>query len=367
MENYFIAFYTLLGCLLTIGKAFTVRQDSNQVYLVFIFAIFTAFLAQVFLWKSGLILSYPELAYLNYPFSLLLGPLIERYFLVVAFRQTYSQRRFLSLLFAILTLGFIALELVIGDRQKIDVVKKVLSEGYAPAGRLMVLLTFLVFTIFLIRLFYKFFAHFRLKSLFQSQPIRYLILIALAQFVSIIIGVFYVYFIFEGKVDARSVIVHNIGALFCVVVILEQAYPEIIEDLQKDVEKEQKYKNSQLGSVDIDAITTQLHELLFNQKIYRDEHLSQDQLASKLNLNRHQFSEYLSQHQQVSFFQLVNKYRIKESKELLLNQQSETILSIAFAVGFQTKSVFNSAFKKETGMTPSDYRKKQLEKTDRSP
>lgn len=307
------------------------------------------------------------MAYLNYPFSLMLGPLIERYFSLVVFGQTYSKRKFLLSLFAIFALGVTALHIVIGEQSRADLIEKVLTDGYAPAGRLLVLLTFIFFMIFLIRLAYKFYKHFRIKALFQSQPIRYLVLIVLAQVISITLSLFYVYYLKKGSVDARSIIVHNIGILFCAVVILEQAYPEIIEDLKRDVEKEQKYKNSQLGSVDIEGITTHLHELLFSQKIYRDEFLSQDQLASRLNLNRHQFSEYLSQHQQISFFQLVNKYRVKESKDLLVKKQDETILSIAFAVGFQTKSVFNTAFKKETGMTPSEYRKRQAEKADSSP
>jgi AraC-like DNA-binding protein len=359
MENYVIGFYTLLGILLAVSQCFTISRNPIKTYLVCIYVIFSAFLAQTFLWKTGLMKSYPFLAFINYPLSLLAGPLIERYFLLMIFGQAFSLRKFIILLASIYTIGFFALEMVIGNQSKAFLVNKVLTEGYAPAGRLLVFLTFLFFSFFSLRLVYKFYSYFRIKTLLNSQPIRYLFLLLLAQGLSISVGALYVYYLHAGTVDARSIIVHAMGLFLCSTIILEQAYPGIMDDLKAEVVKERKYKNSQLGSVNIENTTTQLHRLLFSEKIYRDESLTQDKLASLLNLNRHQFSEYLSQHQGKTFFQLINSYRIKESKHLLIKEPNETILSIAFAVGFQTKSVFNSAFKKETGLTPSEYRKQQ--------
>lgn len=357
LYNYLVGFYTLLGFLLTVSHSFATYRDPKKIYLVLIYAIFSAFLAQTFLWKTGLIYTYPDLAYVNYPFSLLAGPLIERYFSIAIFGQASSVRKFILLSFAIFTAGFLALNFIIGEQPKIVLVQRVLSEGYAAGGRILVLLTFVFFAAFLSRLLYKFYAHFRIKTLFRSQPIRYLLLIVLAQIICIIAGLIYVYSINQGSVDARSVVVHAIGFLLCCTVVLEYAYPDIITDVKKEAEKESRYKNSQLASVNIQHLNSRLARLLETEKLYRDETLNHDRLASLLNLNRHQLSEYLSQHQEKTFFQLLNKHRIAESKKILLERPGETILSIAFAVGFQTKSVFNNAFKQETGMTPTEYRK----------
>jgi AraC-like DNA-binding protein len=56
----------------------------------------------------------------------------------------------------------------------------------------------------------------------------------------------------------------------------------------------------------------------------------------------------------------VNSYRIEEAGKRLADpaEDHKTILEIAYDTGFYSKSVFNTAFKKFTGMTPSQYKKK---------
>jgi AraC-like DNA-binding protein len=63
-----------------------------------------------------------------------------------------------------------------------------------------------------------------------------------------------------------------------------------------------------------------------------------------------------------SFFDYLNRYRIEHARELLasLDSQSTAILNIAFTVGFNSNSAFYSAFKKRVGVTPAQYRRKQL-------
>tara|TARA_R110002049_G_scaffold46851_4_gene135905 strand:- start:151 stop:1293 length:1143 start_codon:yes stop_codon:yes gene_type:complete len=62
----------------------------------------------------------------------------------------------------------------------------------------------------------------------------------------------------------------------------------------------------------------------------------------------------LNQH----FYDFVNNYRIEEAKIILEdNTKSKlTILEILYKVGFNSKSSFNTAFKKQTGTTPTNYR-----------
>ena len=94
-------------------------------------------------------------------------------------------------------------------------------------------------------------------------------------------------------------------------------------------------------------------------KIYREEELNLTELATRIGISNHQLSEYLNQELKVSFFQLIHKYRIEEAKSRLVTHPDETILSIAYQVGYQSKSSFNDIFKKETGLTPTEFRKKR--------
>jgi len=68
-----------------------------------------------------------------------------------------------------------------------------------------------------------------------------------------------------------------------------------------------------------------------------------------------------------SFFDFVNEYRVRETKKALADSRSEqfSILGIAMDAGFNSKSAFYTAFKKYTGMTPSQF-KEQINNADLS-
>ena len=60
-----------------------------------------------------------------------------------------------------------------------------------------------------------------------------------------------------------------------------------------------------------------------------------------------------------NFYDLINTHRVEEAKKRLIDSNNtKTILEILYEVGFNSKSVFNSAFKKNTGFTPTEFRKK---------
>lgn len=103
--------------------------------------------------------------------------------------------------------------------------------------------------------------------------------------------------------------------------------------------------------------------LCFTEKqMFKDSLLSLKKLAKLLNVSEKQLSQIINENSGDNFNDFVNKYRIKEAQNLLLNDKSNTfnILQIAYEVGFNSKSTFNSAFKKFTGTTPSLYRKNAI-------
>jgi AraC-like DNA-binding protein len=97
---------------------------------------------------------------------------------------------------------------------------------------------------------------------------------------------------------------------------------------------------------------------LFNvDKVYRDSNLNLDALSEKLNTTRHNTSQIINEHFDMNFFELINKFRIDEAINLLLEDKNGNlnIIDIAYEVGYNNKVTFNKAFKKSTSLTPTEF------------
>ncbi|MBI38964.1 MAG: hypothetical protein CMF59_05155 [Leptospiraceae bacterium] len=117
---------------------------------------------------------------------------------------------------------------------------------------------------------------------------------------------------------------------------------------------------NRLSKLNVGELSRMLDSLM-NEQIYCDEDLSQERLASLLEIKRHQLSELLRVVHNTNFYSFINRHRIACARKLLLEQPDRSVLSIALASGFNSKSTFNSEFKKQTGMTPVEFRKSNLQ------
>ncbi len=95
-------------------------------------------------------------------------------------------------------------------------------------------------------------------------------------------------------------------------------------------------------------------------KPYLNASLTIYQLARELSMSVQELSTLINHSLHQHFFDFVNEYRIKKATELLKDPEKQklTILEILYEVGFNSKSSFNTVFKKFTGSTPTEYRKK---------
>jgi AraC-like DNA-binding protein len=101
-----------------------------------------------------------------------------------------------------------------------------------------------------------------------------------------------------------------------------------------------------------------IESLMEREKIYQETDLTLRQLADKLNAPAYQVSIALNEGMNRNFYDLVNSYRVEEAKRLLLDSRNRnyTILSVGYEAGFNSKTTFNTVFKKFTGLTPTEYR-----------
>ena len=119
-----------------------------------------------------------------------------------------------------------------------------------------------------------------------------------------------------------------------------------------------KYGKSPLAADKSRLYVGQLEHLMVEQARYLEGALTLKQVADELTVSPHTLSQVLNQTLGVSFYDYVNGYRVKAVKRALADpkQRHLTILALAFDAGFDSKAAFNNAFKKHTGLTPSQYR-----------
>ena len=118
-----------------------------------------------------------------------------------------------------------------------------------------------------------------------------------------------------------------------------------------------KYQKSGLKSEEAQSLRVQLHELIDREKLYLKNGLRLKDLADELGISTHQLSELLNKHMETTFFDLINRYRVKEAKHRIKTEHQYTLLHIAHSSGFNNKTSFVNAFKRFEGKTPSQYLK----------
>ncbi len=120
-----------------------------------------------------------------------------------------------------------------------------------------------------------------------------------------------------------------------------------------------KYEKTGLADEKKNALKEKLLYEIEKNKIYVEPDLTLKKLAEILGATQNQVSQLINEQFGRNFYEFINGYRVELAKKLLVSEEykNESILSIAFDVGFQSKSTFNAVFKKLTKTTPSQYRK----------
>ena len=100
----------------------------------------------------------------------------------------------------------------------------------------------------------------------------------------------------------------------------------------------------------------ELIQLFRDEKLFSNPELNREMLAEKLSMDVQQLSKEVNRYFKMNLPELINQYRIDEAKRLLETSKLQ-IKEIYYQTGFQSRSAFNTAFKKQTQKTPSEYKK----------
>ncbi|MEL7001590.1 MAG: helix-turn-helix domain-containing protein [Bacteroidota bacterium] len=125
-----------------------------------------------------------------------------------------------------------------------------------------------------------------------------------------------------------------------------------------------KYEKSTLSDSASRAVLDKIKYQVEEKKLYLDSELKLKTLSEKLSLSTHHISQVLNQVEGKSFSDFINEYRLEEAKMILSDPDKKELrlIDVAYDTGFNNKTSFNNAFKKITGMSPSQYRLENLDK-----
>ena len=302
---------------------------------------------------------YPHLYSTSTVFSFLYGPLLYFYFKRIKIGYTLRKKDLLHLIPTLaLIIMFSPIFILSGD-EKLKImmgIGKFKDRAYGVEISIGKMLSLLVYTFFTIKLFlssrkqnyideykpiYKWQRNIVFfQTLFTSVYAIYLVLLVsyiltgpMFHMQLIVLSCFVLYVAYTAYVNPKTLLGYQLEASFL------------------------KYKNSGLTSSFSEELKEDMMRMLENDKIYKQNTINLNTMAEMLGTTRHNTSQIINEHFGLSFFELINTYRIKEATEIfkLDTHRHKNIIDVAYEVGYNNKVTFNKAFKKIHDTTPSQF------------
>jgi AraC-like DNA-binding protein len=285
--------------------------------------------------------------FLLIPFFALIGPVF--YFYIASFTE-YSikiPKIFHFISFILITAGFIINMITkIHDFGPVDVVDIVITVGIAiqvisySALSIAALISYQK----KIREFYSSTDKFRILWL------KFFIAVSFVSWISLLIIEYGTH-----REDAYNIFWLIISVIVYTVGYIGIKQPEILEHIE--ITPKKKYEKT---AIDPDKLNEYEQKLIsaVNENIFLDPDISLPSLAEQIGIHSYQLSQLINE-KGINFYEYINRLRIEYAKKLIFeNRDFLNIARIAFDSGFNSISAFNSAFKKFSGVTPSEFARK---------
>jgi len=135
-------------------------------------------------------------------------------------------------------------------------------------------------------------------------------------------------------------------------------YPEYSQKAVRAPRKDRARPAAPPREVDVQRVLDILGDVMESPEGYRNPDLTLQSLSARIGIQYFQLSQILKENLGTSFRSYVNERRLQEAQRLLVGKPGMSILGIAFAVGFNSKSAFNAAFLKTYAVSPRDFRRR---------
>lgn len=119
-----------------------------------------------------------------------------------------------------------------------------------------------------------------------------------------------------------------------------------------------KYARSGMTEAASRLIGERLERWIVHERGYLDPDIKLSDLAGRIGTSPQLVSQYLNDVLGLSFFDYINGLRVAQIQNMMRDRANDTctLLDLAFAAGFSSKSTFNASFKKISGLAPSAWR-----------
>ena len=342
---------------------------SNRLLLATVIC-FAAWLTEIFLYGTGLALKYPSLAYMGTLLALLQTGTLLLYARSLMYRDFKLRKE--HAIHTLLFWGVSAIFLVEYYLQPTEVKLRILMQRDHPAVLTSPLLAVAIHLVFLgylyatIRTINRFGLDVRqIFSNIESKQLAWLRTLLIGYSVVWTVSMFYCLsaHVFRDSAGAEWVVAIGAvtGFLFINYLLLNALRQPIIFSGLSAEEAELLAAGQQPGAMPFNtALLDRLGRHMKETRPHLNANLTVEQLARQLAVPSRELSRVINQGFSQNFFEFVSAYRIEEVKRRLDDAgNTASILNIMYYSGFNSKSVFNTAFKKATGLTPSQYRRQR--------
>ncbi|MCB1171989.1 MAG: AraC family transcriptional regulator [Leptospiraceae bacterium] len=352
------AFSAGLCALFALGELFSVRHDRTSRLLIWIFLDLGIIITHANLVLLNRIFDYPWLFQIQLPAVFSLGPLLWLFFF-----RTLNQKKprwplTCHLLPAAAALLFLVWFHSHDESTKRELMERILQQWHNPQGGPFSFLFgagILHLSAYMIRSSGPILPLLAWQHLRSQVTVRIIIFIIIMCLLINGIGLISISLRWLPGLHASLLLISSMPPI---IYLIRLHYPQYFRDLQQIV-SQAKYQRSRLAQLDTASLQRRLHQLMESERLYLDEDLNLADLAAALDIDSHQLSELLNNDMGLGFHQYVNQLRIQAACQLLVEEPGRTVLSVLYASGFNSKSAFNTAFRKSTGMTPQQYRRSQ--------
>ncbi len=351
-----------------------IKKKKSQADKVLAFWLFFLFINQLlnYFQENGDMYEYPHWLGVDFAMPIINGLLL--YFYVLEITGNTLKNKWIVLLHLIPTISLVILTIPFYSLSGAEKVTVFENEGagfewHMLYSDILIPLSGLVYSIWSLVIIKKY----RLKiqdsfSNVDKKELRWLTYLSIGFLILWVISIFFESTIIYSAVAILVLFIGFFGInqlnIFYAPVTTNSGPVDTSNSFEKSKEESPKpraiskrYAKSGLNEEMAAQIYAKLNALMHDDALYKNEDLTLSELAKTLNAHPNHLSQVINEQEGNNFYNYINSIRVKEFIKLASLEENKkyTMISLAYDVGFSTKSTFNKHFKAYTGKTPTDF------------